>query len=185
MKRLKVYCMTIGIAMLTLSVEAQSVDNRVQLLHSFCQYIQQTPQQQWTKEQLESYIMASDSAWVTNSSQSQILQAALITFKQSLEGIDLARYDAVPWQQFSDSTKLPTMVWEAEPLTQLMGQPLPTGNREKELAEGRKQTDNTLVVFSKKQPATPLRYVLFDQSTGKIASWVLIKQGELHYFLFL
>jgi len=189
MKRLTAGYMAIGIAMTALSVEGQfsssGKDKRVQLVHSFCQYLQQTPQDQWSKDQLQSYIVASDSAWVANSPQSQLLQAALKVFQQSLKGINLAEYDAVPWEQFSEPSNLPRMVWEAEPLTQLMGQPLPIGNREKELAEGRKQTSNTLVVFNRKQPTAPLRYILFDQSTGKIASWVLIKQGELHYFLFL
>jgi len=178
---------TLGIA----SLKAQSVPltgeekQRVQLLRSFCQYVQQTPWEQLDDQQLQQFISLSDSSRVKGSRPWRFYQAALQAMDQLLDGKDLAEYDAVPWYKFPDQNKLPKMVWEAEPITELMGQPLPARNREAELTHGRRTLDNTLVIVKKSDPHLPLYYALFDEQTGKIASWMLINQGGLHYFWLL
>lgn len=159
--------------------------DQVRMLYAFCQYIRQTPESQWDAKQLQVYIMPSDSAWILESQQGRILQAALKTLRQSLGEMNPSEYGALPWQKFPGQNRLPKMAWEAEPLTQVMGQPIPTTDREEELAAGRKQSENILVVFKKNLPQEPVHYVLFDGPTGKIVSWILVNQGGLHYFLLL
>ncbi len=188
---MRMICLLISFALGVFSLKTQSVPltkeekKRVELLRSFGGYVQKTPLDQLEQQQLQRFVKLSDSAWVEGSRPWKFYQGALQAMDELLNGVDLAAYDAVPWQKFPDKTKLPKMVWEAEPLTHIMGQPLPAKNQNAELAEGRRTLDNTLVIFKKSEPHLPLYYVLFDDQTGKIASWVLINQGGLHYFLFL
>ncbi len=179
--------MTLGV----MSLNAQSVllteeeKKRVELVRSFGGYVQKTPWEQLDAEYLQRFIHQSDSSRVEGSRPWKFYRAALQQLDLALNEMNLAEYEAVPWNKFSSPDKLPKMVWEAEPITSLMGRPMPTGNREAELAEGRRKLENILVIFKKNEPDLPLYYILFDEQTGKIASWVLINQGGLHYFWLL
>jgi hypothetical protein len=185
MKTLLLSCCLLSFVSAAKAQTASVEDRRAKLLRAFCEHVRQTPERELDQTRLQTYLQLSDSAWVVGSRQNRILHAALGELGRELEGTDLARHDAVPWREFPRQDKLPRMVWEAEPVGQIMGQPLPTGDREEELAEGRRQRNNTMVVFAKDDPDTPVWYVLFDEATGRIASWVLVNQGGLHYFLFL
>lgn len=173
------------------SLKAQSVPltkeekKRVELLRSFGEYVQKTPLEQIDAQQLQPFVTQSDSSRVEGSRPWKFYRAALEQLDLALNGMNLAEYDAVPWNKFADQRKLPKMVWDAEPITNLMGTPMPTGDREAELAEGRRKRENMLVIFKKSEPDVPVHHVLFDEKTGKIVSWVLIRQGGLHYFWLL
>ncbi len=188
---MNILCLVILVAFGVLSLKAQPIaltneeEKRVHLLRSFGEYVQRTPWEQLEEGQLQRFVKLSDSARVEGSRAWKFYKGALQEMDRLLDGVNLAEYDAVPWNRFPSQDKLPKMVWEAEPLTHVMGRPLQTGDREAELAQGRRTLGNTLVVFKKSEPDQPLYYVLFDDQTGKIASWLLINQGGLHYFWLL
>ncbi|MDJ1493715.1 hypothetical protein QNI19_12300 [Cytophagaceae bacterium DM2B3-1] len=189
MKTWKTIYLVIGLLLSMVALHAQSNQvttektKRAQLLYAFCRYVKQTPLQQITKQELQTYIQVSDSAWIPTSSKGRLLQATLEMFQKNLQPINLEEFEVTPWLKFSDPAKLPKMVWESEPVQDIFGQPMKTVDHENELEAGRQQLQNTLIAFKKDQVDTPIQYFLFDERTGKITSWILIKQGDLHYFL--
>ncbi|MDJ1484211.1 hypothetical protein QNI16_27175 [Cytophagaceae bacterium YF14B1] len=189
MKIWKTIYMVIVLSLNIVLLQAQSNQatteetKRAQLLYAFCRYVKQTPLQQITKQDLQNYIQVSDSAWIPTTSKGRLLQATLDMFQKNLQHVNLEEFEVVSWPKFSDPTKLPKMVWESEPVQDLLGKPTKTADREQELEVGQKQLQNTLIAFKKDQVDTPIQYFLFDEKTGKITSWILIKQGDLHYFL--
>ena len=165
--------------------------NRVKRLREFCQYVKRMESGKLDHQHLfKEYLVRGDDGLespfqVDPLERQKLLKGVLEDLDGKMNQMNLKAFDAVPWNEFKQPERLPRMVWEAEPVTHLMGQPVPTGDGEQELAEGRKQRENTLVVFEKTQPDMPLYYVLFDEKTDRILSWILIGQGELHYFLLL
>ncbi|MDJ1503563.1 hypothetical protein [Xanthocytophaga agilis] len=189
MKTCKTIYLVIGLLLSTITLQAQSNQltteetKRAQLLYAFCKYVKQTPLQQITNQELQNYIQVPDSAWVPTTSKGRLLQATLEMFQKHLQHVNLEEFDVVPWPKFSNPDNLPKMVWESEPVQDVFGKPMKTVDRENELEAGRQQLQNTLIAFKKDQVYTPIQYFLFDEKTGKITSWILINQGDLHYFL--
>lgn len=49
--------------------------------------------------------------------------------------------------------------------------------------ELKSSAENTFAYFIKSDPNKPLGYLLFDEKSSKLVSWILIDQGGTHYFL--
>jgi hypothetical protein len=101
-----------------------------------------------------------------------------------LDTTRLYEYEVVPWNKYSYKDNLPRMLWEDEPVTHLFENPLPdkTVSHMQSVIEGKKELENIMVCYKKENPGEPLYYFLFDER-NKIVSWLLIRQGGLHYFL--
>ena len=190
---MKIHLVVMALSFITTSLRSQPAltakeNNRLSRLREFCRYVKETELSQLDQSLLfEKYLMLGtrlEASSPTNTPERQkMLRAMLEGLNEKLNQMDLEAFDAIPWNQFKQPEKLPRMVWEAEPVTHLLGQSLQTGDREQELAQGSKQVGNIMVVFEKAQPNLPLYFVLFDEQTDKILSWILINQGGLHYFL--
>jgi hypothetical protein len=101
-----------------------------------------------------------------------------------LDTTQLTSYGAVPWNKYSYKENLPRMLWEDEPLTHLFGEPLPdkSAAHRQAVIEGTKELEYIMVCFKKATPQKPLYFFLLDDR-NKIVSWLLVRQGGLHYFL--
>lgn len=153
--------------------------NRVKLLFSFLDYIQETPAHEVDQNVLSSQYLA---VVPSDSIRQARFKGILAGTKEQLKDMNLQGYAAVPWPKYPYPDKLPRLVDDAEPITHIMGEPIkqkapPTAEEKKEF---RKQI---LVVYEKDSIEQPSFYALFDKKSGKIAAWVMIKQGEYHYFL--
>jgi hypothetical protein len=153
--------------------------NEVKILFSFLDYIQKTPVQAVDQNVLSSQYLAVVPA---DSTRQARFKGVLAGTKEQLEEMNLRDYAAVPWFKYPYPDKLPRLVDDAEPITHIMGEPIkqkapPTAEEKKAFRE------QILVVYEKDNIEQPAFYALFDKKSGKIAAWVMIKQGEYHYFL--
>jgi hypothetical protein len=153
--------------------------NEVKILFSFLGYLQKTPVQEVDQNVLCSQYLAV----VPSDSIRQVrFKGILAGTKEQLKDMNLRDYAAVPWPKYPFPDKLPRLVDDAEPITHIMGEPIkqkarPTAEEKKAFRE------QILVVYEKDNIGQPAFYALFDKKSGKIAAWVMIKQGEYHYFL--
>ena len=85
----------------------------------------------------------------------------LQNFKRYIDSVGIGNLDTKPVRFF----KSDTVFYE------------PFKNELKSYAE------NTFAYFIKSNPKKPLGYLLFDEKTSKLVSWILIDQGGTHYFL--
>ncbi len=106
----------------------------------------------------------------------------LRTLHSQIRDMNLKEYRVVPWPDYPFPEKLPRLVDETEPVTHLMGEPVPVP--QKPSAEERKKfREAVLVGFPAGHPEDPAFYVLLTPDRNRIRSWLLIRQGDYHYFL--
>jgi hypothetical protein len=184
----------IGALFLQLPVSGQSVTltktdrlRKKKIWHLF-HYVQKTPLDQISREKLEKTFiisLATDIIPGTDERSQKIFTWLLKGLDSTVDSINLKEYDAVPWNKFQHPENLPRMLWQAEPVTHLFGQPLDTKptDRNKVVEEGKNQVAHTMVLYKKNSPGIPRFYILFDEQSNKIVSWTLIRQGPLHYFV--
>jgi hypothetical protein len=114
----------------------------------------------------------------------KIFEYILKKFSQIADTIKIEDWEFIPWNSYTFVKGAPRMVWEAEPVTHIFGEEVNQNlDVEKEVQEGRKELERTIVIVRRNKPEVPLYYILFDES-NKIASWVLINQGGLHYWIY-
>jgi hypothetical protein len=153
--------------------------NEVKMLFSFLDYLQKTPVQEVDRNVLSSQYLA---VVPSDSTRQARFKGILAGTKEQLKYMNLEDYAAMPWPKYPFPDKLPRLVDDAEPITHIMGEPIkqktpPTAEEKKAFRE------QILVVYEKDNIEQPAFYALFDKKSGKIAAWVMIKQGEYHYFL--
>lgn len=182
--------------LLLLNASAQSVALTKQeklgknKLWGLYKYIQETSFEKLSQEKLFNkyvtfYSFTEDSAQSIDPRRKEIFTRQLKNLDSRLDTIKIKELDALPWNKFAHPDNLPRMLWQDEPMTHLFGEPLAnkSKDREKVVDEGKKQLENTWVIFEKDSPSIPRYFVLFDEKANKIVSWTLINQGGLHYFL--
>ncbi len=112
----------------------------------------------------------------------QYFRSMLKTLQTQLQDMNLDKYTAVPWFKYSYPDKLPRLVDETEPITHVMGEPIavpakPSASEKARLREA------IVVGFEREHPGQPAFFILFTPEKDRILSWVLLKQGDYHYFL--
>lgn len=156
-------------------------------LFKMCRYVKKTnldelDQQKLFRKYVAYYSFAEDTATSIHPKRKEMFSKLLKGLDLTLDTVNIKDFEAVPWNKYAFPNNLPRMLWQSEPLTHLFGKPLPTADRTETVAEGKKELENTWVVFKKDKPHVPRYYILFD-SQDKIVSWFLLNQGGLHYFL--
>jgi hypothetical protein len=183
----------IGIACLTSSVHAQQVrlskqeKQRIHTISKFCRYVKKKPLEQIDQSLLfEKYLAFEHILTDTTKEQiaQKVFQKLLKDLNTVLDTTTINGYGVVPWNKYGYKKNLPRMLWEDEPLTHLFGNPLPdkSAAHRQAVIEGKKELENIMVCYKKQNPQEPLYYFLFDER-NKIVSWLLVRQGGLHYFL--
>lgn len=160
---------------------------RIKVVKDFCRYVQKTPREQISQATLFDNYLAFEhilSDTTEDSVALRVFHKMLSSVDLVLDTTDIKSYQVVPWNKYAYPNNLPKMLWEKEPLTHIWGRPLPgTGTSQQDrVKKGEKQLEDILVCFKKDRPEEPLYYFLFDDS-NQIASWLLVRQGGLHYFL--
>lgn len=89
------------------------------------------------------------------------LDVLLASFKNFIDSAGLENIDAKPLRYYKDSPEIYGLF--SGPLSDHINQ--------------------IFVYFNKKTPTIPIGYLLFDEITGKLISWILIKEGGECYFL--
>jgi hypothetical protein len=160
---------------------------RIHQVSKFCRYVKKKPLAEIDQDLLfEKYLSFEYILTDTTKEQiaSKVFSKLLKDIHTVLDTTHINSYGVVPWNKYQYKENLPRMLWEDEPLTGLFGNPLPdkTASYRQAVIEGKKELENIMVCFKKKKPQEPLYYFLFDEQ-NKIVSWLLIRQGGLHYFL--
>jgi hypothetical protein len=191
---MNIYWLSILFAIIFSTVSAQpnslnaKEKKRIKLLKEFAQYLQKNDLDPKALDHIRNQYLAPsikpDSVTLSDWSQrQQSIDMLLGETGRSVQNIRLEEYDATPWLKFSQPGSLPKMLWEAPRINNIGGRTLPTANAENDKQIGKQQQANTLVIYKKSALHTPLYYVLFDEESDKIRSWILLKQGEYHYFV--
>lgn len=160
---------------------------RIQVIYKFCRYVKKKPLEEIDQARLLRNFLAFEHI-LSDTTKEQISQRVfnklLIDLDTVLDTTQLGNYKAVPWNKYRYKENLPRMLWEDEPVTHLFGNPLPDKrvSHMQAVIEGKKELENIMVCYKKENPGEPLYYFLFDER-NKIVSWLLIRQGGLHYFL--
>lgn len=160
---------------------------RIKVVKEFCRYVQKTPPEEINQELLFDKYLSFEhilSDTTADSVAHRVFHKLLTNVALVLDTTDIKSYQVVPWNKYTYPNKLPKMLWEKEPLSHIWGRPLPnTGiSQQDRVKKGQKQLEDIMVCFKKEKPEEPLYYFLFDDS-NQIASWLLVRQGGLHYFL--
>jgi hypothetical protein len=117
-----------------------------------------------------------------DSASSKTFGFMLRHLKTQLQGMELGKYAVRPWPQYPLPEKLPSLVDETTPITDIMG--VPVEQQKKPSPEERaKLREAILVGYEKEHPEYPVFYILLTPEKDRILSWMLIKQGKYHYFL--
>ncbi len=184
MKRLKNFFLAVVFAVASGLATAQSTsypEGQVQrdLPFSFLQYVQENEIEDIDYKLLKGkYLVPKD----LDSASSKTYGFMLSHLKTQLQGMELEKYAVMPWPQYPFPEKLPSLVDQTTPITDIMG--VPVEQQKKPSPEERaKLREAILVGYEKEHPGYPAFYILLTPEKDRILSWMLIKQGKYHYFL--
>ncbi len=98
----------------------------------------------------------------------QNLRSMLKTLQAQLQDMDLHAYTAVPWFKYPFPDKLPQLVDETEPITHVMGEPIPVPAKPSALEKERLR--QAVVVGFEGTPRATGLFILFTPEKYKIFS---------------
>jgi len=102
-----------------------------------------------------------DSSKMQTQRRVQLFDDLFLVFRSAIDSIGERNIDALPIRFFQDDS----IVYA--PFTRELKENVP----------------NIFVYFNKQYPNKPIGFILFEEKTHKILSWILINQGGKHYFL--
>jgi hypothetical protein len=137
-------------------------------LKGFCQYLETTPDPLKTPAIIYKRWVVFDYA-LNDTSQSRKetrekeMDQLLAAFKHFLDSAGVDNLEAAPIRFYKDSIEF------FKPFAENLSAQIPV----------------TFAYFNKNKLHRPIGYLLFDEKTGKLVSWILINQGGYYYFLTL
>jgi hypothetical protein len=135
-------------------------------IKGFCDYLEKNPHALEKRDTIfKSWVLFDYVLADTSESRKDLrirqMDQLLAVFKHFIDSAGADNLDAAPIRYYKDSKEF------FKPFAENLAEQVPV----------------TFAYYDKNNPQHPIGYLLFDEKTGKLVSWVLINQGGHYYFL--